>query len=116
MDGGCLCIYIRPEHAPFIRDVAIDYVKTGLGTATRHKGACTIRSVFHVFCRRSFAAGQSQIAERNADYSEITRKLAFPMGDSNYDMVKESLKDAIRQGDLASVPEIDHFSTTLYRG
>jgi hypothetical protein len=26
-----------------------------------------------------FAAGQSQVAERNADYAEITRKVTFPM-------------------------------------
>ncbi|KAL9928488.1 synaptojanin isoform 1-T7 [Glossina fuscipes fuscipes] len=124
--GVCLYIYIRPEHAPFIRDVAIDCVKTGLGGATGNKGACAIRFVFHgtsmCFVCAHFAAGQSQIAERNADYSEITRKLAFPMGrtlkshdwvfwcgDFNYriDMDKESLKDAISQGDLASVLEND---------
>lgn len=62
------------------------------------------------------------MAERNADYAEITRKLAFPMGrtlkshdwvfwcgDFNYriDMDKEELKEAIRNGDLASVLEND---------
>lgn len=60
--GVCLYIYNRPERAPFFRDVTIDYVKTGLGTATVHKGA--IRSVFHVLCRHSFAAGQSQVGFR----------------------------------------------------
>lgn len=32
--GVCLYIFIRPEHAPYIRDVAVDCVKTGLGGAT----------------------------------------------------------------------------------
>lgn len=155
--GVCLYIYIRPEHASYVRDVAIDCVKTGLGGATGNKGACAIRFVFHgtsmCFVCAHFAAGQSQVsitflfvmskistvkkffkvlrmyvlfspqvAERNADYAEITRKLAFPMGrtlkshdwvfwcgDFNYriDMDKEELKEAIRNGDLASVLEND---------
>lgn len=32
--GVCLYLFIRPEHAPYIRDVAVDSVKTGLGGAT----------------------------------------------------------------------------------
>jgi synaptojanin len=32
--GVCLYLFIRPELAPFLRDVAIDSVKTGLGGAT----------------------------------------------------------------------------------
>jgi len=124
--GVCLYIYIRPEHAPHIRDVAIDCVKTGLGGATGNKGACAIRFVLHgtsmCFVCAHFAAGQSQVAERNADYAEITRKLAFPMGrtlkshdwvfwcgDFNYriDMEKDELKECIRNGDLPTVLEFD---------
>ncbi|KAH8233222.1 hypothetical protein KR026_005515 [Drosophila bipectinata] len=124
--GVCLYIYVRPEHAPHIRDVAIDCVKTGLGGATGNKGACAIRFVLHgtsmCFVCAHFAAGQSQVAERNADYAEITRKLAFPMGrtlkshdwvfwcgDFNYriDMDKDELKESIRAGDLTTVLESD---------
>ncbi|KAI8035944.1 synaptojanin-1 [Drosophila gunungcola] len=124
--GVCLYIYIRPEHAPHIRDVAIDCVKTGLGGATGNKGACAIRFVLHgtsmCFVCAHFAAGQSQVAERNADYAEITRKLAFPMGrtlkshdwvfwcgDFNYriDMEKDELKECVRNGDLPTVLEFD---------
>ena len=32
--GVCIYLFIRKEHAPFIRDVAVDSVKTGLGGAT----------------------------------------------------------------------------------
>ncbi|KRF79769.1 synaptojanin-1 [Drosophila virilis] len=124
--GVCLYIYIRPEHAPHIRDVAIDCVKTGLGGATGNKGACAIRFVLHgssmCFVCAHFAAGQSQVAERNADYAEITRKLAFPMGrtlkshdwvfwcgDFNYriDMDKDELKECVRNGELSTVLEFD---------
>lgn len=81
--GVCLYIFIRPQHAAYIRDVAVDCVKTGLGGATGNKGATAIRFVFYgtslCFVAAHFAAGQSQVAERNADYAEITRKIAFPM-------------------------------------
>lgn len=81
--GVCLFVFIRPELAEHIRDVAIDSVKTGLGGATGNKGATAIRFVLHgssmCFVAAHFAAGQSQVLERNADYAEITRKIAFPM-------------------------------------
>ncbi|CAE1261864.1 SYNJ [Acanthosepion pharaonis] len=50
--GVCLNLFIRPSLAPFIRDVAIDSVKTGLGGATGNKGAVAIRFLFHAtsFC------------------------------------------------------------------
>lgn len=124
--GVCLYIYIRPQHAQYIRDVAIDCVKTGLGGATGNKGAAAIRFVIHgtsiCFVCAHFAAGQSQVAERNADYAEITRKIAFPMGrslkshdyifwcgDFNYriDMEKDELKDLLKQGDIGSVLQYD---------
>lgn len=124
--GVCLYIYVRPEHAPYIRDVAIDCVKTGLGGATGNKGACAIRFVLHgtsiCFVCAHFAAGQNQVAERNADYAEITRKIAFPMGrslkshdyvfwcgDFNYriDMDKEELKQLISEGQIDVVLQHD---------
>lgn len=81
--GVCLYLFVRPEHVPYIRDVAVDSVKTGLGGHTGNKGAAAIRLVFHAtslcFVCAHFAAGQNQVAERNADYNEITRKITFPM-------------------------------------
>lgn len=32
--GVCLYLFVRPEHVPYIRDVAVDCVKTGLGGHT----------------------------------------------------------------------------------
>ncbi|KAG5837500.1 hypothetical protein ANANG_G00239930 [Anguilla anguilla] len=82
--GVCLFVFIRPQHAPFIRDIAVDTVKTGMGGATGNKGGVAIRMLFHstsiCFVCSHFAAGQSQVKERNDDYSEISRKLSFPMG------------------------------------
>ncbi|XP_060764936.1 synaptojanin-1 isoform X2 [Neoarius graeffei] len=114
--GVCLFIFIRPQHAAFIRDVAVDTVKTGMGGATGNKGGVAIRMLFHTtsicFVCSHFAAGQSQVKERNDDYNEITRKLSFPMGrllyshdyvfwcgDFNYriNLPNEEVKELIRQ-------------------
>ncbi|KAL2094298.1 hypothetical protein ACEWY4_009017 [Coilia grayii] len=114
--GVCLFVFIRPHHAPFIRDVAVDTVKTGMGGATGNKGGVAIRLLFHTtsicFVCSHFAAGQSQVKERNDDYNEITRKLTFPMGrllyshdyvfwcgDFNYriGLPNEEVKELIRQ-------------------
>ncbi|XP_063059389.1 synaptojanin-1 isoform X2 [Engraulis encrasicolus] len=114
--GVCLFVFIRPHHAPFIRDVAVDTVKTGMGGATGNKGGVAIRLLFHTtsicFVCSHFAAGQSQVKERNDDYNEITRKLTFPMGrllyshdyifwcgDFNYriGLPNEEVKEHVRQ-------------------
>ncbi|KAL1789285.1 synaptojanin-1 isoform X4 [Sigmodon hispidus] len=114
--GVCLFVFIRPQHAPFIRDVAVDTVKTGMGGATGNKGAVAVRMLFHTtslcFVCSHFAAGQSQVKERNEDFIEIARKLSFPMGrmlfshdyvfwcgDFNYriDLPNEEVKELIRQ-------------------
>ncbi|KAI4888785.1 hypothetical protein NFI96_028289 [Prochilodus magdalenae] len=117
--GVCLFVFIRPQHAPFIRDVAVDTVKTGMGGATGNKGGVAIRMLFHTtsicFVCSHFAAGQSQVKERNDDYAEIARKLSFPMGrllyshdyvfwcgDFNYriNLPNEEVKELIRQQNL----------------
>lgn len=117
--GVCLYVFVRPQHAPYIRDVAVDCVKTGLGGATGNKGAAAIRFVLHgtsiCFVCAHFAAGQSQVNERNADYNEITRKILFPMGrtlkshdyvfwcgDFNYriDIDKDELRELLKQNQI----------------
>uniref|UniRef100_A0A8C2V1A8 Synaptojanin-2 n=2 Tax=Chinchilla lanigera TaxID=34839 RepID=A0A8C2V1A8_CHILA len=82
--GVCLYIFVRPYHVPFIRDVAIDTVKTGMGGKAGNKGAVGIRFQFHstsfCFICSHLTAGQSQVKERNEDYREITHRLSFPAG------------------------------------
>lgn len=130
--GVCLYVFVRPQLAKYIRDVATDSVKTGLGGATGNKGASAIRFVLNgtsfCFVCAHFAAGQSQVAERNADYAEITRKVQFPMGrtlkghdyvfwcgDFNYriDMDKDELKEQLRDGELLNVLENDQLRVSL---
>lgn len=124
--GVCLFIFVRKDLIPHIRDVALDSVKTGLGGATGNKGAVGIRMVIYgtslCFVCAHFAAGQSQVTERNADYTEITRKIAFPMGrslyshdyvfwcgDFNYrvDLDKDEVRLLVSQNNLHRVLEQD---------
>lgn len=59
-------------------------MKTGLGGAAGNKGGVGIRLRLHstslCFICSHFAAGQSQFAERNSDYSEISRKMFTSIG------------------------------------
>lgn len=99
--GVCLYLFVRPELCPYIKDVAVDSVKTGLGGHTGNKGAAAIRLVYHAtsicFVCAHFAAGQSQVNERNADYAEITRKVTFPMVSTliHYQNFKHSLQQIL---------------------
>ena len=82
--GVCLYVFVRPEHAPHIRDVAVDLVKTGMGGATGNKGTVAIRFRYHstslCFVCSHFAAGQSAITDRNNDYNEAIKRISFPLG------------------------------------
>lgn len=84
--GVCLFIFIRSELASHIRDVCSDHVKTGLKGAAGNKGAVAVRFRYKAsslcFVCAHFAAGQHQAKERNDDYTEITRRIQFPMGRS----------------------------------
>ncbi|NXC10520.1 SYNJ2 protein, partial [Orthonyx spaldingii] len=86
--GVCLFIFVRPYHVPFIRDVAVDTVKTGMGGKAGNKGAVSIRFQFYstsfCFICSHLTAGQTQVKERNEDYKEITQKLSFPMGQNMF--------------------------------
>ncbi|XP_065051378.1 synaptojanin-1-like [Rhopilema esculentum] len=91
--GVCLYVFVRVHHLPFIRDVAVDTVKTGLKGSTGNKGAVAIRLLFHstslCFVCAHLAAGQSNVAERNSNYHDISKRISFPMGSvlSSHDYV-----------------------------
>ena len=79
--GVCLYVFVRPELAGGIREVLVEEVKTGMGGKTGNKGAVAISftyaaSSFCFLCSH-FAAGQTQVQERNNDYSEAVRRIAF---------------------------------------
>ncbi|XP_058798856.1 synaptojanin-1 isoform X2 [Phymastichus coffea] len=133
--GVCLYIFIRPMYVEFLRDVAVDSVKTGLGGATGNKGACAIRFVLYstsfCFVCAHFAAGQSQVNERNADYAEITRRIIFPMGrtlnahdyvfwcgDFNYrvDINKDEMKEMLKKNEISHLLKYDQLNIQKQQG
>lgn len=78
-----------------------------------------------------FAAGQSQVTERNADYNEITRKITFPMsrslnsheyliwcGDFNYriNMDKDEIKRLVKVGDYQAILQSDQLKKEKEEG
>lgn len=130
--GVCLYIFIKPCHINFLKDVAADCVKTGLGGAAGNKGAVAIRFVLYAtsfcFVCAHFAAGQTQVVERNMDYMDITKRIAFPMGrtlnshdyifwcgDFNYrvDMDKEEMKEMLKHNNLDEILNYDQLTVIL---
>jgi len=82
--GVCLYVFSRVHHLPYIRDVAVDTVKTGLKGSAGNKGAVAIRFLLHstsiCFVCAHLAAGQSNVQERNTNYHDISKRISFPMG------------------------------------
>lgn len=80
--GVCLYVFVRVEHAAHITEVAVDFIKTGMGGATGNKGTVGIRLQYYTtslaFMCSHFAAGQKGITERNKDYDEAVKNIMFP--------------------------------------
>ncbi|KAK3104004.1 hypothetical protein FSP39_023595 [Pinctada imbricata] len=133
--GVVLYVFIRPQLAPFVRDVATDIVKTGLGGATGNKGGVAIRFLCHstslCFVCAHLAAGQSQVNDRNNDYQEISRKMCFPMGriiashdyvfwcgDFNYriDLPNDEVKMLIQSDNWGALQECDQLNVQRKEG
>uniref|UniRef100_H2ZA68 phosphoinositide 5-phosphatase n=1 Tax=Ciona savignyi TaxID=51511 RepID=H2ZA68_CIOSA len=79
--GVCLYVFARKPLSLHVRDLSICTAKTGMGGTTGNKGAVGISlTLFNsslCFVCSHFAAGQTQIQERNNDYEEITNRLVF---------------------------------------
>ena len=79
--GVCLYLFVRSDLAHLVRDVLVEQVKTGLGGTTGNKGTVCISLTFRqsslCFLCSHFAAGQSQVAERNSDYHEAVKRISF---------------------------------------
>ncbi|KAK2721466.1 hypothetical protein QYM36_003676 [Artemia franciscana] len=90
-----------------------------------------LHSTSFAFVCSHFAAGQSQVKERNDDYTEIARNLSSPFarslhshdyviwcGDFNYriDMERDTVKETIFEGDWPSMLEFDQLKANQNRG
>jgi len=82
--GVCLFVFIRKPLYPHVRDISISTRKTGLGGTTGNKGGVAVslllRNTSICFVCSHLAAGQSQVSERNSDYSDISNNLTFAKG------------------------------------
>ncbi|XP_059090202.1 synaptojanin-1-like isoform X2 [Tigriopus californicus] len=138
--GVCLYVFVRPELAPHIQDVAVDCVKTGMGGATGNKGAVAIRLRYHstsiCFVCSHFAAGQGNITDRNNDFNEAVKRIIFPKGrtlmshdyvfwcgDFNYriNMAREDVKALVANEDWetllsADQLKIEHGEGNVFQG
>lgn len=130
--GVCLFIFVREQYAPFIRDVAVSTVKTGLKGKAGNKGAVAIRMLFHstsiCFVCAHIAAGQSNVSERNNNIIDVSKRLNFPMGytlnshdyifwcgDFNYriNLPNEEVKELIKNEDWYKLKAYDQLLTQV---
>ena len=79
--GVCLYLFVRTDLAHLVSEVLVEQVKTGFGGNTGNKGtvciSLTFRAASLVFACSHFAAGQSQVTERNNDYQEAVKRISF---------------------------------------
>ena len=81
--GVCLLIFVKNEHVPFVKAISSQSLKTGLKGAAGNKGAVAIRFQLYatslVFVCAHFAAGQSNVTERNDDFNFLNSKFRLPL-------------------------------------
>ncbi|CAO1634899.1 unnamed protein product [Parajaminaea phylloscopi] len=84
--GTALTIVVKASLIPAIRQVEATNRKTGLKGMSGNKGGVAIRFAVHdtslCFVTAHFAAGHSNVDERNEDYLTISRGLSFNRGRS----------------------------------
>ncbi|CEF60029.1 Inositol polyphosphate-related phosphatase domain and Synaptojanin, N-terminal domain and Endonuclease/exonuclease/phosphatase domain and Nucleotide-binding, alpha-beta plait domain and Domain of unknown function DUF1866 domain-containing protein [Strongyloides ratti] len=117
--GVCLMVFIKTAKLHRVKDISIDTIKTGMGGTTGNKGSVSIRFTFYTssfcFICSHFAAGQSQIKERNDDFLTTYRGIKFSqgrtieshdyifwLGDFNYriNLSGDEVKNYLRYGNL----------------
>lgn len=82
--GTALVVFVKESLIGSVRQVEAASKKTGLKGMSGNKGGVAIRLSFFdttvCFVTAHFAAGASNVDERNADYWTLSRGLAFPRG------------------------------------
>lgn len=82
--GTALIVMIKDTMLPYVRQVEAATKKTGLRGMSGNKGGVAIRMNIYdtsfCFVTAHFAAGKSNVEERNADFATISRELTFFSG------------------------------------
>ncbi|CAK8692974.1 unnamed protein product [Clavelina lepadiformis] len=124
--GVCLFLFVKKNLAAHVREVSISMIKTGMGGAAGNKGAVAISLILFnsslCFVCSHFAAGQTQVQERNNDFGEISSRLGFAKGralfmhdyvfwcgDFNYriDMTGDEVKQLVKEENWEKLREND---------
>lgn len=81
MVGLLLCVYVRYELVPFLREHEVTVLPTGALGSVGNKGAVGLRIVIHrtsiCFLSAHLAAGQDSVAKRNASIETILQSMDF---------------------------------------
>ncbi|MCO5613559.1 hypothetical protein L7F22_067836 [Adiantum nelumboides] len=124
--GTAMIILIKETILPHVRRVEAATKKTGLKGMSGNKGGVAIRLNIYdtsfCFVTAHFAAGKSNVDERNADFHTINRELGFNMGrtidnshhsiwfgDFNYRIegTNEEIRPLCDRGDLEELSKRD---------
>ncbi|PWN31587.1 DNase I-like protein [Meira miltonrushii] len=124
--GTAMIILIKETLLPHVRQVEAATKKTGLKGMSGNKGGVAIRLNIYdtsfCFVTAHFAAGKSNVDERNADFHTINRELGFNMGrtidnshhsiwfgDFNYRLegTNEEIRPLCHCGDLEALSKRD---------
>ena len=124
--GTALIIVVKESLLPAVRAVEVATKKTGLKGMSGNKGGVGVRLACYdssiCFVTAHFAAGQSNVDERNADYRTLSQGLVFSrgksiashvlvlwLGDFNYriDMPNQDVRDLAQLDDFSELQARD---------
>ncbi|KAL7746825.1 Inositol-1,4,5-trisphosphate 5-phosphatase 1 [Sorochytrium milnesiophthora] len=133
--GAAIFVYAKAELAGHIRAVEMCIKKTGLRGMAGNKGGITVRLDVYdssfCFVTAHFAAGMSNVEERNRDYHTINNETVFKrgkriqdheavfwLGDFNYriNLENDECRTLIDQGDVTSLLHYDQLLDQMHTG
>lgn len=133
--GTTICVFIRSELLDVVRAVEIASKKTGMGGMAGNKGSVAVRmEIFDSsFCFLSshFTAGQTNVVERDRDFSFALNELqlsggrdildhdvVFWFGDMNYriDLDRDSVREHIMEKNYHVLLEYDQLTLHIKEG